>query len=154
LVSPYSANGILAGGERKGHQRRALQPNGGLALQVGAAQVGIVGNLGALGVDHQAVGAPQIGQPVLLAVDGGVLAYDVQEFGLKLIQLELGEIERLVDAELALRGHDAVLGGLRQVESCTPVARSLEIISSLFDRVTSTSMPVSFLNAAIRSAGT
>ena len=36
---------------------------------------------------------------------------------MKLFQLDLGEVDRLVDAEFALRGHDAILGGLRQVEA-------------------------------------
>ncbi len=111
---------VLAGRERERHQRRTPQSDGGFAFEVRPAQIGIVGNLGALGVDHEAIGAPQVWHSVHLAVDRGVLADDVQKFGLKLVQLELGEIEGLVDAEFTLCGHDAILGRLREIVAGAP----------------------------------
>jgi len=144
----------LPAANAKGHQRRALQANGGLALQVGAAQVGIVGDLGALGVDHEAIGSPQIRQPVHLAVERGVLADEVQKYRLKLFQLELGEIEGLVNPEIALRGLDAILRRLREI-----VARSAggTQLRDHFLVVRQGHFHIDarlFLNAAIRSAGT
>ncbi len=66
---------------------------------------------------------------------------------------DLRQVDRLVDAELLLRAEDAVLARLGEVEAGALVARSLEIISSLFESVTSTSMPVSFVNCCTTSAG-
>ena len=51
------------------------------------------------------------------------------------LQLDLAQIERLVDAEFLLRADDPILRGLREIKPAPPVARSFEIISSLFDSV-------------------
>ena len=120
----------------------------------GLAEVVVVGDLRrSLGVHDETVGAPDMRNAVDLAVSGGVLLGRFEHRGDEEVGLELGQVERLVDAEFLLRAGDAVLARLGEIEARACVARSLEIISSLFDVVTSTSMPVSFVNSATTSAG-
>ena len=76
----------------------------GPALEAGTAEIRKVGHRRLLGVDHQPVGAPEIGQRVQLAVDGRVAFDDVEQRGLELLDLHLGQIDRLVDAEVSLHG--------------------------------------------------
>jgi hypothetical protein len=108
---------VLAGGEGKGQQRRALQAHGRLALVLGLAQVGVVAHLGQLGVDHQAIGAPDVRQAVHLALQGGVLLGRSQHRRDEQVALDLGQVHRLVDLEFLLRAGDAVLRRLCQVEA-------------------------------------
>ena len=88
-----------------------------LVLQVRPAQIRIVADACALGIDDQTFGAPEVRQAVELTVESGVAANDLQHLGPKLLHLDAAHIKRPVDAELALHPGDAILRGLRQVEA-------------------------------------
>src|SRR5208283_4309522 len=97
LWIPIQSEWVLAGGERKRHQRRTSETNRCLALQIGPAQIAIIGHGCTLGVHDQPVGAPQIRQSVQLAVQSGIALHDVEQRRLELLDLHLSEIDGFVD---------------------------------------------------------
>ena len=84
----------------------------------GPAKVVVIGDRWrSLGVHHEAVGAPDMRNAVDLAVNRGVLLGRFEHRGDEQVGLELGQVERLVDAEFLLRAGDAVLARLDEVEA-------------------------------------
>ncbi|KAF5034653.1 hypothetical protein DSECCO2_593860 [anaerobic digester metagenome] len=118
LLVGVEGEGVVAHGEAETDQHGPLQPvaDSSLVLRVDEGLPGR-GALGLRTVHHQAGGAPAEGHGVGCAADQGVLLHGFEHGGDEEFGLDLGVVDRLVDAELLLHRGDAVLAGLGQVEA-------------------------------------